>query len=96
MIDATHLKAYCTAASLLEKGDVPRHIERTKGGLSSKLHAVCDEAGRPILLLSEGQMSDHKGARLVLEALPPGSTLIADRRRLPLELHGLRFSVWEE
>jgi hypothetical protein len=25
-----------------------------------------------VLLLSEGQMSDHKGARLMLPALPPG------------------------
>jgi IS5 family transposase len=48
--------------------------------LNSKLHAVCDGEGRPlILLLSEGQMSDHKGARLVLDALPPASSLIADR-----------------
>jgi hypothetical protein len=30
------------------------------------------------MLLSEGQMSDHKGASLVLEALPPAKTLIAD------------------
>ena len=48
--------------------------------MNSKLHAVCDGEGRPIiLLLSEGQMSDHKGARLVLDALPPAATLIADR-----------------
>lgn len=48
--------------------------------MNSKLHAVCDQAGRPIILrLSEGQMSDHKGARLVLEALPETSALIADR-----------------
>ena len=48
--------------------------------MNSKLHAVCDGEGRPlILLLSEGQMSDHKGARLVLDALPPATTLIADR-----------------
>jgi putative transposase len=41
---------------------------------------VCDGEGRPIiLLLSEGQMSDHKGARLVLDALPAASSLIADR-----------------
>ena len=80
MIDATHLKAHRTAASLLKKGDVPRRIGRTKGGLNSKLHTVCDGEGRPIiLLLSEGQMSDHKGARLVLDALPPASALIADR-----------------
>jgi transposase len=31
------------------------------------------------MLLSEGQMSDHRGARLVLEVLPPAQTLIADR-----------------
>ncbi len=31
------------------------------------------------MLLSEGQMSDHKGARLVLDALPPARTVIADK-----------------
>jgi putative transposase len=41
---------------------------------------VCDGDGRPVvLLLTEGQMSDHKGASLVLEALPAARTLIADR-----------------
>ncbi|MFI1401176.1 IS5 family transposase, partial [Streptomyces sp. NPDC020681] len=41
---------------------------------------VCDDTGRPIImLLSEGQMSDHKGASLVLAALPPAKVLIADR-----------------
>ncbi|WP_153017893.1 MULTISPECIES: hypothetical protein [unclassified Sphingobium] len=44
MIDATHLKAHRTAASLLDKAD-PRRIGRTKGGLNSKLHAVCDGKG---------------------------------------------------
>src|SRR5206468_2654191 len=62
------------------KGALSRHLGRTKGGLNSKLHAVCDGVGRPVvLLLSAGQMSDHKGARLVLDVLPAGSTLIADR-----------------
>jgi transposase len=46
--------------------------------MNSKLHAVCDGDGKPlVLLLSEGQMSDHKGARL--GALPPAKTLLADR-----------------
>lgn len=31
------------------------------------------------MLLSEGQMSDHKGARLMLNVLPAAKTLIADR-----------------
>ncbi|MDE2112072.1 MAG: IS5 family transposase [Alphaproteobacteria bacterium] len=80
MIDATHLKAHRTAASLLKKGLFPRRIGRTKGGLNSKLHAVCDGLGRPqVMLLSEGQMSDYKGAALMLEALPPAKELLGDR-----------------
>ena len=31
------------------------------------------------MLLSEGQMSDYKGAALMLDALPPAKTLIGDR-----------------
>lgn len=31
------------------------------------------------MLLTEGQMSDHKGARLMLKALPDAKALIADR-----------------
>jgi transposase len=68
MIDATHLKAHATAASLLKRA-VPRRIGRTKGGLNSKLHAICDGRERPlVMLLSEGQMSDYKGAALILDA----------------------------
>jgi transposase len=53
---------------------------RTKGGLTSKLHAVCDgDAKSLILLMTEGQVSDYQGAALVLEALPTAHELIADR-----------------
>jgi transposase len=80
MIDATHLKAHRTAASLHKKGDVSRCIGRTKGGLNSKLHAVCEGAGKPVaLLLSEGQRSDYKGAALLLDSLPRAKELLADR-----------------
>lgn len=48
--------------------------------LNSKLHAVCDGRGRPlILLLTEGQVSDYRGAATVLPALPDADILIADR-----------------
>ena len=30
-------------------------------------------------MLSEGQMSDHKGARLIFDTLPSASSLIADK-----------------
>ncbi len=62
------------------KVDVSRRIGRTKGGLNSKLHAVCDDDGRPIiLLLPEGQMSDYEGARIIADALLPARWLLADR-----------------
>ena len=32
-----------------------------------------------VLLLSEGQMSDYKGAALMLGALPPARTMLGDR-----------------
>jgi transposase len=81
MIDAGSLKAHRTAASLRKGGLVPRCIGRTKGGLNSKRHAVCDAGGKPlILLLTEGQVSDYRGAPTVLEALPLDATsMIADR-----------------
>lgn len=41
---------------------------------------MCDGQGRPIiLLLTEGQMSDHKGARLLLPSLLSAKELLADR-----------------
>jgi transposase len=48
--------------------------------LNSKLHAVCDGKGRPlVMLLSEGQMSDYRGAALMLDALPQARALLGDR-----------------
>ena len=48
--------------------------------MNSKLHAVCDGYGRPlIMLLSEGQMSDYKGAALMLPVLPKAEELLGDK-----------------
>jgi len=41
---------------------------------------VCDRDGRPlILLLSEGQMSDYKGAAMMLDVLPRAKVLLGDK-----------------
>ncbi|MCX2560965.1 IS5 family transposase [Acetobacter farinalis] len=81
MINATHFKAHRTSASLLKKGLFPRHIGRTKGGLNSKLHAVCDDQDRPVRLhLTAGQVSDFKGADVLLADLPDETEeVIGDR-----------------
>jgi putative transposase len=48
--------------------------------LNSKLHTVCDGQGRPIMmLLTEGQMSDHKGAALLFSRLPKARELLGDK-----------------
>jgi transposase len=48
--------------------------------LNSKLHSVCDGRGRPlIMLLSEGQMSDYKGAALMIDAFPKAKALLGDK-----------------
>ena len=62
------------------KGDFSRQIGRTRGGLNSKLHAVCDGDGKPVVLrLTAGQVSDYCGADTVLDALPEADILIADK-----------------
>lgn len=55
-------------------------IGRTKGGRNTKLHAVCDDKGRPlVLLLTPGNVHDCKVAQQCIEALPPSADLVADK-----------------
>lgn len=68
-------------ATPLKRGRRPRAIGRTKGGLNSKLHMVCDGLGRPLMFfLLPGQMSDANGALALLRALLLATTLLADKR----------------
>ena len=63
-----------------QKGGSGRQIGRAKGGLNSKLHTVTDGLGRPLrMLLTAGQVSDHRGAGNFMRNLPPVEVLIADR-----------------
>lgn len=48
--------------------------------MNSRLHAVCDGQGRPLVMLfSEGRMSDYKGAALMIDALPKAGAMLGDR-----------------
>ena len=58
MIDATYLKAHRTATSLgVKKGGRGRLIGRTKGGMNTKLHAICDSRGSPLSLFVTARRS---------------------------------------
>jgi hypothetical protein len=67
-----------TTAMGVEKGALAHGIGRTKGGRNTKLHAVCDEKGRPcVLLLTPGNVLDCKVAQRCIEAMPPSTELVA-------------------
>jgi len=53
---------------------------RSRGGLTTKIHALVDADGLPVALeLSEGQAHDARSARDMLRNLRPGQILLADR-----------------
>ena len=53
---------------------------RSRGGLTTKIHALVDAHGLPIALkLTEGQAHDGKSAADMLGALGEGQVLLADR-----------------
>lgn len=59
---------------------------RSRGGLTSKIHALVDTNGLPVrLALTPGEVHDNRLARKLLSRLKPGSMLLARpclRRRL--------------
>ena len=53
---------------------------RSRGGLTTKIHALVDADGLPVLLkLTAGQAHDGKSAADMLSGIGPGQTLLADR-----------------
>ena len=53
---------------------------RSRGGLTTKIHALVDAIGLPIALkLTEGQAHDGRSAADMLDGLGPGQILLADR-----------------
>jgi transposase len=53
---------------------------RSRGGLTTKIHAVVDANGNPIAVkLSEGQAHDGRSADGLLETIGKGQVLLADR-----------------
>ena len=53
---------------------------RSRGGLTTKIHALVDASGRPILLkLTEGQAHDGRSAADMFDRVLEGQPLLADR-----------------
>ena len=53
---------------------------RSRGGLTTKIHALVDANGNPIVLkLTEGQAHDGRSAADMLDGIGAGQVLLADR-----------------
>jgi len=53
---------------------------RSRGGLTTKIHALVDAKGRPVrLLITPGQVHDTQGAPFLLKNLGNRSYLVADK-----------------
>lgn len=53
---------------------------RSRGGLTTKIHALVDANGLPIVLkLTAGQAHDGRSAADMLDTVGPGDVLLADR-----------------
>ena len=77
---AVHLHQGSSLRRRRKRGALAHGIGRTKGGRNTKLHAVCDAKGRPlILLLTPGNVHDCKVAQRCIEAMPPAAELVADK-----------------
>ena len=69
-----------TARRPVQKGEFAHAIGRSRGGRTTKVHALTDNVGRPIAFaVTAGQMHDLVGAAALLKRIATPQQLIADR-----------------
>jgi len=77
-IDSSIIRAHQHAVG--GKGGADNAIGRSRGGLTTKIHAIVDENGLPVkLLLTPGHASDKATAQSLLEGLPSAKAFVGDR-----------------
>lgn len=90
MLDSTFVKAHRTAASLRSDGK-PRNIGRSWGGLTTKIHLLCNEEAEPIdFCITPGQTHDVKAAPELIERnLRRIKNFIADKAYDAFKIRGI-------
>ncbi len=87
MIDSTTSKAHRSASGAAHSSAEAECLGRSRGGLSSKLHACVDGAGRVLRLIpSPGQHADLRYARPLLADIPAHDAVF-DRGYVSSKLH---------
>jgi transposase len=65
---------------LQKKGDAIQAVGRSRGGRTSKIHALADHLGRPVAFtLTPGNIADISVARDLLDTIAPPKRLLADK-----------------
>jgi transposase len=78
MIDTSVVRVHQHEACIADKNQ--EDIGRSRGGLTSKIHAVLDTNGLPVhLALTPGEAHDNRLCSALLSALFPQTMLLADR-----------------
>jgi transposase len=78
MIDTSVVRVHQHGACIA--GNKEQHMGRSRGGLTSKIHAVVDANGLPIRLgLTPGEAHDNRLCSMLLTGLRPRTMLLADR-----------------
>ena len=78
MIDTSIVRVHQHAACIAR--NKRQSMGRSRGGLTSKIHAVMDSSGLPVwLALTTGEAHDNRLAAKLLSHLKSGSILLADR-----------------
>ena len=62
-----------------KRGAQAQAIGRSRGGRTTKIHAIVDARGRPIAIeVTPGHLGDVQLATALISAVPPGGCLVAD------------------
>lgn len=78
MVESTCCRAHQASAGAQKKSG-SQAIGMTRGGLNTKIHAVCDALGNPLrFVLTPGQRHDSKPVPELLDGLP-AKALLADK-----------------
>lgn len=79
LMDATIVRAHACAAGYVKSSQDAQALGRSKGGLSTKIHALVDALGLPLkFIVTPGQRNDITQAQSLIKG-EKNSTIIADK-----------------
>lgn len=70
MIDSTIVRAHACSSGYKKNSQEQEALGRSRGGFSTKIHAICDALGNPLkFILTQGQRNDITQAQALTESI---------------------------